>query len=339
MKNPKNWKDYNKKSTPEEDIVAKKLTERGWKVKQQWWDGKKTVDIFIPQKNAIIEVDGNHHLFNWEQALSDLWRVIGSKVDHKFETIRILNSIVNSKGVDKGIDAIDLWLNNRPDSVNYISRKKPKTSKEKNEIDNPGHYWVLKPDKLTTTLKKGRPVYVVKPKPRFDLGGFLVFIVTTILVIYLITNNGNLDNTSNAIKMSNEPIQNEAIERNIPVLDKKPVVPVCGNGVVEIGENCLTCSKEVKCSLGETCRKEGVCKLLDPMSKDLAKELCNKLVCPEWISSNELYVKVDPTIIPTTGFIDCACLSIDQTNKNAIGKTKKGRIDFKEGVDNAKRIS
>ncbi len=57
------------------------------------WDGFKTIDITVTDAKVNIEVDGNHHNFNHQQALSDLKRTYYS-FQKGYLKLRIPNSLV-----------------------------------------------------------------------------------------------------------------------------------------------------------------------------------------------------------------------------------------------------
>ena len=57
------------------------------------YDGKKTVDIFVERSGLCIEVDGEQHNTNAEQALKDLMRTFYS-FRKGYITLRIPNSLV-----------------------------------------------------------------------------------------------------------------------------------------------------------------------------------------------------------------------------------------------------
>ena len=57
------------------------------------WDGYKTIDIAVTEAKVNIEVDGKHHNYNHQQALSDLKRTFYS-FQKGYLTLRIPNSLV-----------------------------------------------------------------------------------------------------------------------------------------------------------------------------------------------------------------------------------------------------
>lgn len=50
------------------------LKSKGLQVKEEYWDGHKHVDIYIPQAKLYIEVDGVPHYTKPEQLISDFER-------------------------------------------------------------------------------------------------------------------------------------------------------------------------------------------------------------------------------------------------------------------------
>lgn len=58
-------------------------------------DGYKTIDIAVPDAKVNIEVDGMHHNYSPQQAMSDLNRTLYS-LKKGFLTLRIPNSLVRT---------------------------------------------------------------------------------------------------------------------------------------------------------------------------------------------------------------------------------------------------
>ena len=78
--------------TPYAQILYNELKKQGIKSILEFNDGHKSVDIFIPEANLIIEVDGSHHGRS-EQAFRDLVRDTYSLQDGKV-TIHLPNSVL-----------------------------------------------------------------------------------------------------------------------------------------------------------------------------------------------------------------------------------------------------
>ncbi len=74
------------------------LKERGVPAKMEAFDGYKHVDIQIKDANVNIEVDGQHHNFDKEQALKDLKRTYHSFRDGIL-TLRIPNALVYNENI------------------------------------------------------------------------------------------------------------------------------------------------------------------------------------------------------------------------------------------------
>ena len=69
------------------------LKERDVPAELEKFDGFKTIDIAVPEAKVNIEVDGQHHNFNPQQALSDLKRTYFSFLKG-YLTLRIPNSLI-----------------------------------------------------------------------------------------------------------------------------------------------------------------------------------------------------------------------------------------------------
>jgi len=69
------------------------LKSRGIPAQLEKYDGFKHIDIAIPQAKINIEVDGEHHNYSTDQALSDLRRTYHSFLKGYY-TLRIPNSLV-----------------------------------------------------------------------------------------------------------------------------------------------------------------------------------------------------------------------------------------------------
>ena len=60
--------------TPHTMLLADALVARGVHLELEHWDGHKHVDIYIPQDNLYIEVDGVPHYTQVERMISDFNR-------------------------------------------------------------------------------------------------------------------------------------------------------------------------------------------------------------------------------------------------------------------------
>lgn len=82
-------------STPETIRLYFALKMRGVPAEIEKNDGFKSIDIAITEARINIEVDGGHHNYSNQQALSDLKRTYFSYLKGYY-TIRIPNSLVNN---------------------------------------------------------------------------------------------------------------------------------------------------------------------------------------------------------------------------------------------------
>lgn len=78
---------------PQENTLANALRERGVELKQQYSDGYKCVDIYIPKAKLDIEVDGMGHFMLASQMISDFKREYWSE-RAGYHTIHIPNDFV-----------------------------------------------------------------------------------------------------------------------------------------------------------------------------------------------------------------------------------------------------
>ena len=69
------------------------LKRRGFQVYIEYYDGHKTVDIFVKDAMVHIEVDGYQHNIDGNIAIQDLWRTYHSFKEGYF-TLRIPNSAI-----------------------------------------------------------------------------------------------------------------------------------------------------------------------------------------------------------------------------------------------------
>ncbi len=79
--------------TPEENKLAHELMKVGIEVKQQYQYDGKTVDIFIPDAKLTIEIDGEQHLIDPNQILSDFHREYYDE-QKGIHTLHIPNSFI-----------------------------------------------------------------------------------------------------------------------------------------------------------------------------------------------------------------------------------------------------
>jgi len=102
----------NREPTLEENIFAKALIAKGIELKQQYNDGHKTVDIYIPKAKLDIEVDGMDHFMLPKQIISDFKREYWSE-RAGYHTIHIPNHFIENQDylrrmVDALVDVVKL---------------------------------------------------------------------------------------------------------------------------------------------------------------------------------------------------------------------------------------
>ena len=64
----------NNTPTEHEKKLIRALQDRGIELTVHHWDGHKHIDIYIPDDNLYIEVDGMHHITNPDRIISDFNR-------------------------------------------------------------------------------------------------------------------------------------------------------------------------------------------------------------------------------------------------------------------------
>ena len=84
---------HNSTTTPHAIELYFALKRRGLPAELEKWDGYKTIDIAVTDAKVNIEVDGKHHHYSHQQALSDLKRTYFS-FQKGYLTLRIPNSLV-----------------------------------------------------------------------------------------------------------------------------------------------------------------------------------------------------------------------------------------------------
>lgn len=90
--------------TPQAVKLSEALRYRGIRNELEHNDGNKHVDIYVPEGNLYLEIDGKYHLTNPEYLFRDLERDSYSHLDG-IDTIRIPNFYVDSH-LDEIADAI-----------------------------------------------------------------------------------------------------------------------------------------------------------------------------------------------------------------------------------------
>ena len=85
----------NNKPTIQVKMLADALIQRGVTLELEKWDGHKHIDIYIPNDNLYIEVDGLPHSTNVKQIISDFNRDYFSFKDGFF-TKHITNELIEN---------------------------------------------------------------------------------------------------------------------------------------------------------------------------------------------------------------------------------------------------
>lgn len=99
----------NTSTTPQAIDLYLALRSRGVPAELEKWDGYKTIDIAVTDAKVNIEVDGLHHNYSHNQALSDLKRTYYS-FKKGYLTLRIPNTLIEWS-VDETADYITEFLN------------------------------------------------------------------------------------------------------------------------------------------------------------------------------------------------------------------------------------
>lgn len=84
--------------------LAEAIEKKGVKVELEYKDGYKTIDIFLPEANIAIEVDGIQHVTDPKQIIADFNREYYSS-QKNIPTIHISNEVVK-KSVENIAEAI-----------------------------------------------------------------------------------------------------------------------------------------------------------------------------------------------------------------------------------------
>lgn len=110
--------------TEHENRLFKALKERGVNCEQHYKDyyidksgvkRYKTIDIYLPEENIFIEVDGMHHITRPESIISDFNRDYFS-FKKNFFTKHITNEAINTH-LDKIVEAIVEIVKNSPNKI------------------------------------------------------------------------------------------------------------------------------------------------------------------------------------------------------------------------------
>ena len=96
-------------------MLAGALKQRGVVFELEHWDGHKHVDIYIPNDNLYIEVDGLPHSTNVKQIISDFNRDYFS-FKNNFFTKHITNEAIENH-LDEIANAIAKVAENAPNKI------------------------------------------------------------------------------------------------------------------------------------------------------------------------------------------------------------------------------
>jgi very-short-patch-repair endonuclease len=96
-------------------MLADALEKRGVVLEIEKWDGHKHIDIYIPNDNLYIEIDGLPHSTNVKQIISDFNRDYFSFKDGFF-TKHITNEAIENH-LDEIADAITKVAQNAPNKI------------------------------------------------------------------------------------------------------------------------------------------------------------------------------------------------------------------------------
>ena len=84
--------------------LIRALENKNIKVVPEYWDGHKHVDIYIPENEMYIEIEGLQHFTDAKQILADLKRDYYSDKENHF-TFRITNQLIETH-LEEIVDAI-----------------------------------------------------------------------------------------------------------------------------------------------------------------------------------------------------------------------------------------
>ena len=111
----------NIKPTKQVLMLADALRKRGVILEIEHWDGHKHVDIYIPQDNIYIEVDGLLHSTNVRQIISDFNRDYFS-FKEGFFTKHVTNESIETH-LEEIADAIAEVAKNAPNKIGENLKK------------------------------------------------------------------------------------------------------------------------------------------------------------------------------------------------------------------------
>lgn len=118
-------------STPSAKKLYLGLKTNGLPVKLELKDGKKTIDIAVPDYRTNIEVDGIHHNTSFKQARSDLFRNYYS-LKKGYYTIHIPNTLIE-KDLELTVNVVKNLILENNERIK-LETEKERQLKELNEL-------------------------------------------------------------------------------------------------------------------------------------------------------------------------------------------------------------
>jgi very-short-patch-repair endonuclease len=112
---------FEPKPTKQVLMLVEALKQRGVILEVEKWDGHKHIDIYIPNDNLYIEVDGVPHATNVKQIIADFNRDYFS-FKEGFFTKHITNELIEAH-LDKIADAIAQVAKNAPNKIGENLKK------------------------------------------------------------------------------------------------------------------------------------------------------------------------------------------------------------------------
>ncbi len=76
-------------------LLAYALEKKGIKTELEHWDGHKHVDIYVPENQMYIEIEGIQHFTDPNQIIADFHRDYYSNSENHF-TLRITNQLIDT---------------------------------------------------------------------------------------------------------------------------------------------------------------------------------------------------------------------------------------------------
>jgi len=169
--------------------LAETLRNKGIDTELEYDDGHKSVDIFIPEVNLEIEVDGSQHYTDSMQAFTDLMRTKYSMLKGK-ETIRIPNTLIYNY-LPQIADLIEEIVKDR---INRnITRKVTIFTKEKT-LEQTLPKKIIEEYKVKFNLAKAKKFFERKDREKKKKIKHIVIISVVIAIILFIVLMGSHNN-------------------------------------------------------------------------------------------------------------------------------------------------